>query len=561
MRRCREHEEGVAVVPSRDRLAHLVVGSGVEDEPLVELRAVRDPGFSLVASRSAVTVVVRIGRLGLADSLPLGLDARSDARESVGAYRPAIRERQENLDVSLLGQGEIEDGIILVRVSCERVEAGAVEHDPSSVVPAPFGVKADDAAYPTRYEAGVVPTAPTPCEAAILRAESGDVEGAVLLLRREIESDAPDPNARLALGSVLLAAGRWEEAVVVLRDAVEEDEDLAVARVLLARALEGADRLDDAVFQLLRAAKLAPEDPAVLRELGGAFYRKGLYDKALQWLQKSRAAAAGNPKEEARALYAVGLAQEARRDPGAAIAAYKSAVEIDKGHLDARKTLADALAGIGEHERAIAVLDELLKVDPTNEKAAENREVLERALQEMLARRLVGKTVKELEGSVLVQAGQLKRRTGKGLLGRVADVSAAALLRRSQKPKQEEGKPHTERYSNALLELHAGLEADQTIASLVLVIRDLDANKRKDNVFQVTVVAKDGRREPASYATGASLTFLREAMGMPMTQAAELYSQLLAGRERVEYGGLEGLFATVGGPDGEVNGLLVKART
>jgi tetratricopeptide (TPR) repeat protein len=468
----------------------------------------------------------------------------------------AFCERKEDDEVPLLGQGQVDDGVVPLGVLRERVEAGAVEHCGLKVVPSGPGVKADDATRPMRYEPGVDPPPLNANEAAIQRADAGDVEGAVADLRRELERDASNAGAWLALGSILSGAGRWEEAIAALREAVDLDEDVAVARVLFARALEGGGRVDDAVFQLLRASKLAPEDPAVLRELGGAFYRKGLYDKALPWLLKARATATGDAGEEARALYAIGLAQEARRDPGAAIAAYQAAIHKNKGHLDARKTLADALASIGEHERAIIVLDELLEVDPTNEKAALNREVLERALAEMKARRLVGKTTKELERSALVQAGQLKRR-GRGILEHVADVTTSALLRRGQNTK-DGGKG---RYSNALLELHASYSADETISSLLFVLKDPDAaNKKRDTVFQVTVVAKDGRREPASYSTGASLTFLREAMGVPMTRAAELYAGLLAGEASIEYGGLEARFAEEEGPSGPLNGLLVTLK-
>jgi tetratricopeptide (TPR) repeat protein len=396
----------------------------------------------------------------------------------------------------------------------------------------------------------------TPSEAALLQAEAGDVEGAVSLLRREMSADEHDAGLGLALGSILLHAKRLDEAVAALREAVEEDEDSPVARALYARALEETGKPDDAIFQLLRAAKLAPDDAPVLRELGGAFYRKGLYDKALQWLLKARAAAAGDAKEEARALYAVGLAQEARRDTGAAIAAYRSAIEKDPRHLDARKTLVDALASIGEHERAIAAVDELLALDRTNEKVALNREVLERALREMQARRLIGKGVKELEMSAIVSSGQLKRK-GRGLLGRVADAASEALLKKTHEPQGEA----RHRYGSALLELYVTLH-DGAIGSLFLAIADPEAaNQKRDNAFQVTVVAKDGRREPASYATAASLTFLREAMGMPMTRAAELYGQLLSGTEAIEYGGLAARFAMTEGEEGtSVNGLLVTPR-
>jgi len=379
----------------------------------------------------------------------------------------------------------------------------------------------------------------SPSEAAILRADAGDVDGAIAELRRELAENDGEVSAWLALGSLLLRVGRGGEAVDTLREAVELDGDVAVARVLYARALESTGKADDAIFQLLRAAKLEPNDAAVLRELGGAFYRKGLHEKALQWLLKASATAT-SPAEEARALYALGLAQEARRDPGAAIAAYREAIRKDPKHLDARKTLADALASMGEHERAIAVLDDLLEVDPTNERAALNREALDRALVDLGVRRLVGKTLKELEASALVQAGQMKRR-GRAVFGLGAE--------------DEEDKA---RYSNALAELHASLAEDRTITSMLFVLTDPDkANRKKDTSFQVTVVAEDGRREPASYATGASLTFLREALGMPMTQAAELYARLLAGTESVEYGGLEARFAAREATGGSLNGLLV----
>jgi hypothetical protein len=79
-------------------------------------------------------------------------------------------------------------------------------------------------------------------------------------------------------------------------------------------------------------------------------------------------------------------------------------------------------------------------------------------------------------------------------------------------------------------------------------------------MFQVTVVGKDGRREPASYATGVTLTFLREAMGVPMTQAGELYARLLDGAASVEFGALEARFSSREGSDAPLNGLLVASR-
>jgi len=290
-----------------------------------------------------------------------------------------------------------------------------------------------------------------------------------------------------------------------------------------ARALERTGRLDDAAFQLLKAASLLPGDVHVLKELGAVFYKRGLYDKAVQFLTRARALAPA----DARVWYSLGLAQEARRDPGAAIAAYRQAIKADPSFPDPKKTLADVLASMGEHEEAIAVLDDLLRVERTNEQAAQNREVLAKALADMRAHRLLGKAERELGLCALVQQGELKTRAAVPCAeGRITSVL---------------------RYSNRSCELRAGLTADGTIAQLMLVLVDPHkAARKRDNVFQVTVVGENGRREPANYATAVTLTFLREALGAPMTQASELYSRLLATRASIAFSGARLGFTSTG---------------
>ena len=137
-----EHEEGFARVPVYDGVPELIGRSGMDDESSVKLGAVRGP--ALPRRRSGV--VIAVSTFGFGDIVPLRYDARPDARESVGTYRWAVREREQDLDVPLLGQGNVEERVILVRVTSERMKAGAVEHDLIRVVRAPRGVKADDAA-------------------------------------------------------------------------------------------------------------------------------------------------------------------------------------------------------------------------------------------------------------------------------------------------------------------------------------------------------------------------------------------------------------------------------
>jgi hypothetical protein len=108
----------------------------------------------------------------------------------------------------------------------------------------------------------------------------------------------------------------------------------------------------------------------------------------------------------------------------------------------------------------------------------------------------------------------------------------------------------TLRYLAPLVEVWATLDEEHAIASLILVLTDPDrAARAEDDTFKVTVVAKDGRREPANFATAITLTFLREALGCPMTQASELYARLLGGEASVEWGGATLAFDSVPRPD------------
>jgi tetratricopeptide (TPR) repeat protein len=355
----------------------------------------------------------------------------------------------------------------------------------------------------------------------------GDTAGGISDLKAYLEAEPDDAAAWLELGTAYAAIDHLVQSADALRQAVDLDEEDVEARLAYARVLVRLKKLDLAAFQLIQANKVDPDDARVLKELGVVFYDKRLYDKAAGWLQKAILAA----PNDARAHYALGLVREAQRDPGAAVASYREAVRCDPSLADARLTLADALAGMGEHEGAIAELSALLSVDRANEKAAHNREVLARALAEMREKRLLGKGQKELEASALISEGQFRKKGPVTIEG----APAGSL---------------TLRYLAPLVEVWATLDEEHAIASLILVLTDPDrAARAEDDTFKVTVVAKDGRREPANFATAITLTFLREALGCPMTQASELYARLLGGEASVEWGGATLAFDSVPRPD------------
>lgn len=335
---------------------------------------------------------------------------------------------------------------------------------------------------------------------------AGDTAGAITDLRAYLDARPDDAGALLAIGTAYAAIDHLPQAEAALRRAVDRGGD-AYARLAHARVLARLGRAQAAAAVLEEAARLAPEDARVLKELGVARYDQRRYDEAATLLEKAVALA----PDDARAWYALGVVQEARKDAGAAVAAWRAAVERDPGLTDARRTLADALASLGEHEAAIAELDAVLAVDRADAQAAHNREVLRRALAEMERRRLLGKDAAVLEASAVLTQGGFRKK----------DVSEGHA-----------------RYTAPLVEIHAAFGAGGALASLHLVLTDPErAARTPDDVYQVTVVARDGRRAPADLGTAVTLTFLREALGCPLTTASAIYARLLAGEAAVAWGG------------------------
>jgi tetratricopeptide (TPR) repeat protein len=353
-------------------------------------------------------------------------------------------------------------------------------------------------------------------EAAFARARAGDLPGAVASLRERVVTDPDDGEAWMTLGMLLAGADDAAEAVRALTRAVALDAGAVLGRVLLARALERAGRLDDAESELVLARALAPAHPGIARELGSLAYARGRHDDALAHLATA-ASLAPPPEEAARISFARGLVHEARRDVGAAIASYRDALHVDPAHEAAWRTLADALAQVGEHSGAIEALDALLALRPRDEGALHNRSVLEAALAAMQARRLLGAAPSALDASAVVEGGAMHR--------------TAAL----------DGEL---RYEGTLASLHVTVDAEGRVASLFFAVDDApgaDASR-----FGVTVVGLAGAQGDTSYATAATLTFLREAIGVPMTEAAHLLARLLDAAAPIRMGAAEASFTSVG---------------
>jgi tetratricopeptide (TPR) repeat protein len=140
---------------------------------------------------------------------------------------------------------------------------------------APIQAAARTAVLPTGYRVDVPP-------------ESSALKGAEDFLRRALMLDPQHPLARLRLGHVLLARGRWQEAADELRKATfpasERDRRYFTA-LFLGAAEEGAGRFDEARDAYVRASTLVPLAQSPYVALSALAARRGDRATALQEIQ------------------------------------------------------------------------------------------------------------------------------------------------------------------------------------------------------------------------------------------------------------------------------------
>ena len=340
---------------------------------------------------------------------------------------------------------------------------------------------------------------PSPLE----RLRAGDSAGVIDDLRAAVAVDEDNDAAWLQLASAYAHIAHWAEACDAYAKAIALDGASVAARRAFAQALSRQRRYDEAAFQLVQAKRLAPDDARVAHELGVVFYDKRLFAKALTELNRARSLA----PDDARICFAIGLAHEAAGDMADAIAAYRDAVARDPHNIDARRTLADALTAMGEMAAAVEELAEAQARDRPNREIALNLDILKKGLRDLEATRLLGKPPDAIAQSALVSLGGLAR-AGEGLV-----------------------------YRSELVTLVATLAETGNIDALALVFPEPDkAAGVTDHSLEVTVVSTSGEHERANLATAATLAFLRDALGCPLTRAGQLYALLLETREPVRWG-------------------------
>jgi tetratricopeptide (TPR) repeat protein len=128
----------------------------------------------------------------------------------------------------------------------------------------------------------------------------------------------------------------------------------------LAARLLDARRYAEALEPLSQAARLVPNNPAVLDDLGTACLHTGRVREAITWLRRSIAL----QPTVALTHYNLGVALEHSGDDEGAIAAHRRASELDPNRVGAISRMAEILRRKGRTNEAISAYEQAFAISP-----------------------------------------------------------------------------------------------------------------------------------------------------------------------------------------------------
>jgi len=184
---------------------------------------------------------------------------------------------------------------------------------------------------------------------ALIAAESGDIETAVLLVQRAIQIAPLTAYYHNLLGRIQCQAGRMVEAERSLRRAIEIDPNLAEAQFNLGAVYQAAENTAAAADCFQRALKLDPDNVTVLIRLGNLLLAQKNEESVRHF---ERAVQIDPARADARACLvlaylAMAALQSDRRDSRKMFDFYARALAIQPDHVEAHWNLSNELLRYG----------------------------------------------------------------------------------------------------------------------------------------------------------------------------------------------------------------------
>lgn len=198
-----------------------------------------------------------------------------------------------------------------------------------------------------------------------MKIRSGESKNAIGDLDRFVSDNSGSIRGHELLAAALEASGRTDEANEAYRQIVAIDPERAESHYELGVALQSHGDAAGATREFEAAVALAPGYADPMTQIVLMDLTNGKSDAALDRLNQQlvRVPRSGP-------LYdLVGLVHGARNELPAAEAAYRRAVDLDPGLVDARVRLAELYAGTSRFDLALQQSDSALRFEPANARA------------------------------------------------------------------------------------------------------------------------------------------------------------------------------------------------
>jgi len=207
-------------------------------------------------------------------------------------------------------------------------------------------------------------------DVALLYLDEGRVANAVEHFRKSLTMK-PSAAAHYNLATALTMAGSLDEAVGSYEKALELRPDYALAHNNLGAILFQRGQLDAAGVHLREAVRLDPKNADALDNLGRLEQRLGDPRSARQHYEQALVARSDWPLAMVDLAWILAASPEAgaTNPKRAADLAQRAVTLTGRRDVVALDALAGALAATGDFDRAIAVVDEALKIAPSGQAA------------------------------------------------------------------------------------------------------------------------------------------------------------------------------------------------
>ena len=212
---------------------------------------------------------------------------------------------------------------------------------------------------------------------AIQAFQSGNFDGADLILRRVLQADSKNLSALHILGLIKASQSNYKEACDYLARAARIHPNDASLQYNLAKALSDSGNDKDAAAHHKKAVALAPKNPEAWLNYGITSSNLGRYQDALVWYGNALSL---NPNY-AQAALNKGLVLKKLKRYEEGIAFTKQALLINPNLVEAYSNLGGAFQELKRYDEAIAHYDRALSLNPNLVEVLTNKGVILNALK------------------------------------------------------------------------------------------------------------------------------------------------------------------------------------